>query len=204
MPDARRDRRPSLMRGALFHYVRLLLNGNRVLHEVKAALAARPEERVLDFGCGCGGFCLAVPGEYLGIDLNPNCIAFARWRWGRSSRRFELVELEALDPHARFDGVMMVSCLHHLSDAEAHAVLGRLARIVRRRLVVVDLDPESSNRFQAFLLAHDRGRFIRPAARQRELLGAHFMIAEERRFQTTTRSTPQTLFVCEPRPAAAT
>jgi len=204
MSGARRDRRPNLLLGAFFHYVRLFLNGNRVLREMKSALAARPEERVLDFGCGCGGFCLAVPGEYLGIDLNPNCVAFARWRWRRPSRRFEIVELGALDQNARFDGAMMVSCLHHLSDAEAHAVLGRLARIVRGRLVVVDLDPESSNRFQAFLLAYDRGKFIRPAARQRELLGAHFEIAEERRFRTTTGSTAQTLFVCEPRSAAAT
>ena len=65
-----------MVRAALFHYGRVVLNGNRVLHEVRAALGARPDERVLDFACGCGTFCLAVPGEYVGIDLDADYIAF--------------------------------------------------------------------------------------------------------------------------------
>lgn len=201
---ARRDARPRPLRGALFHYGRRFLNGTRALREVEAALAAAPNERVLDFGCGGGEFCLAVPGEYLGIDLAADCIAFAQWWWKNPRRRFEALELAALDSGARFDRAMMVNCLHHLSDAEADAVLARLAQIVRVRLVVVDADPESSNRLQAFLLAHDRGKFVRPAGRQRELLAKHFAIAAERRFRSTTGTVAQTLFVCEPRPTPAT
>jgi len=34
-----------------------------------------------------------VPGD-LGIDLSPNSVAFARWRWGSSRRRFEVTPLE--------------------------------------------------------------------------------------------------------------
>ncbi len=187
------------IRGAVFHYLRLLGNGPRAIAEVGAALAAAPGERVLDLGCGAGGLATVVPGEYLGLDLNPSYIAFARRRFGNARRRFEIRELSELDGRETFDKAIMSSVLHHLSDAEADVVLGVLARIVRKRLVVMDLDPESANRFQAFLIANDRGHFVRPAAAQRAILARHFDVIAERRFAVTTRIAVHTLFTCAAR-----
>jgi len=188
-----------LLRAGLFHYARLLGNGMRAVREVEAALGATPDESVLDFACGCGWFSRAVPGHYLGIDLDRDYIRFAQWRWGSPRRRFEAMALEALPEDTRFDKSLMASVLHHLSDAEAAAVLGRLARMVRRRLVVLDLDPEASNGVQAFLLAHDRGRHVRPVARQRALLERHFRVVEQRGFPNTPHTVVHVLFACEPR-----
>jgi SAM-dependent methyltransferase len=188
------------LRAALFHYGRWLANGDRALREVAAALAATPGERVLDLGCGTGGFCRAVPGSYLGIDIDPDYIAFARHRFGSPARCFEHTTLEALDPGGGFDKAMLINCLHHLSDVQADTVLARLRAIARRRLVVLDADPEASNWFQAFLLSRDRGDFIRPAAAQRALLEAHFTVTRDERFLNTPRTLVQTLFVCEPKP----
>jgi SAM-dependent methyltransferase len=193
-PDVR-----GLLRGALFHYGRLAGNGYATLREVARTLDARPHERVLDVGCGTGGFCLAVPGEYLGIDLDPGYVAFARWRWGTDRRRFEATPLDELEPGSGFDGAMLVNALHHMSDRDARAVLARLARLVRRRLVVVDADPEASNAFQALLLRWDRGDYIRPRSAQRALLEEAFRVVEERQFRNTPRTLVQTLFACEPR-----
>jgi cyclopropane fatty-acyl-phospholipid synthase-like methyltransferase len=190
---------PALLRGAVFHYGRLLGNGYRALREVTAALDATADESVLDLGCGTGGFCLAAPGEYLGIDLDPGYVTFARWRWGTDRRRFEVRDVAELAGR-RFDKAIMVNCLHHLSDAQAHSALDRLTRLVQRRLVVVDADPEPSNRLQAFLLAYDRGGFVRPRAAQRALLAAHFRVVAEGQFRNTPRTLVQTLFVCEPIP----
>lgn len=184
------------LRGAAFHYLRFLANGTRALREVGAALEARPHERVLDLGCGAGGFSTVVPGEYVGIDLNPNYVAFARRRFGNRRRRFEVYRLADLDGQETFDKAIMASVLHHLSDAEADSVLTVLARIVRTRLVVMDLDPDSANRFQAFLMAHDRGAFVRPAAAQCAILARHFPIVGERRFAIASRLAVHTLFVC--------
>ena len=189
----------ALLRGATFHYGRLLGNGHRALREVRAALAATPDERVLDFACGAGGFCLAVPGDYLGIDLDADSVAFARWRWASPRRRFEAIALEDLPDDARFDKAMLVNCVHHLSDDEADAVLGRIARLVRHRVVVVDADLDDSNAFQAFLLAHDRGRHVRRLAGLRAVLARHLVIDEERIFRNTPRTAVQVLFVCRPR-----
>jgi 2-polyprenyl-3-methyl-5-hydroxy-6-metoxy-1,4-benzoquinol methylase len=190
------------LRAAVFHYGRIVLNGNRGLREVAAALAARPNERVLDLGCGCGGFSVAVSGEYVGIDLDQESIAFARWRWGDARRRFEVVRLEEMPEEERFDAAILVSALHHLSDAFADTLLARLARMVRSRMVVLDLDPEAANAWQRFLLNRDRGRFIRPVAAQRALLERHFAVSAERRFVTATGSAAHVVFVCRPRRSA--
>ena len=192
-------RQGSALRGAVFHYLRLVGNGPRALHEIRAALAATPRERLLDLGCGAGGLSAAVPGEYVGIDLNRDYIAFARRRFGDARRRFELRELAELDGRETFDKAIMASVLHHLSDADAGNVLALLARIVRTRLVVMDLDPDSANAFQAFLIANDRGRFVRTPARQRAILEEHFRVTADRRFAVTTRIAVHTLFTCEPR-----
>jgi SAM-dependent methyltransferase len=196
--------RPALrgmVRAAIFHYGRLAGNGFAALRALRGALAATPAERVLDVGCGTGGFSLAVPGEYVGIDLDPDYVAFARRRWGGPRRRFEVVSLDALDAGVGFDAAFMVNVLHHLSDAAAGAVFERLATLVRRRLVVIDADPGASNRFQAFLLRHDRGDFIRPVEAQRALLARVFRVTQEGRFRNTPRTLVQSLFVCEPRAA---
>ena len=192
-----------MLRAALFYYGRMVLNGNRALREMAAALAATPTERVLDFGCGCGGFSAAVPGEYVGIDLDPDYIAFARWRWGDGRRRFELTRLEELPEAPRFDAAIMASALHHLSDGLADAILGRLARLVTSRIVVLDLDPEAANRWQRMLLERDRGEYIRPVGAQRALLERHFVVATQRRVVTTTGSAVHVLFVCTPRASGA-
>lgn len=191
---------PSLLRAAVFHYGRWLGNGDRALREVAQVLAAGPDERVLDVGCGTGGFCRAVPGWYVGIDIDAAYIAFARWRWQSPRRRFEQVRLEDLDPDGGFDKALLINCLHHLPDGEAVALLGRLRELVRRRLVVVDADPDDANWLQAVLLALDRGDFIRTRSAQRALLAEHFTIQAEGRFPNTPRTLIQTLFVCEPRP----
>jgi SAM-dependent methyltransferase len=186
-------------RAALFHYGRLLGNGWHVLEAVAAALQARPDERVLDIGCGTGAFCRAVPGEYVGIDRDPDYIAFARWRWGAPQRSFRTIELAAFGPDSVFDRAIMVNCVHHMSDDAAATLFGQLVRLVRRRFVLADADPEAANSLQAFLLAHDRGRFIRPRAAQRALLEHDFHVVEEGQFRNTPRTAVQTLFVCEPR-----
>ena len=106
--------------------------------------------------------------------------------------------LEDLPGDAQFDKAIMASVLHHLSDDVANTVLGTLARVVRRRLVVLDLDPDESRGIQTFFLNHDRGDHIRPPARQRELLAAHFKVVDQRSFPTTTHLAVHTLFTCEP------
>jgi 2-polyprenyl-3-methyl-5-hydroxy-6-metoxy-1,4-benzoquinol methylase len=188
-----------VLRAALFHYGRIVLNGNRTTHDIAAALAAGPGERVLDFGCGCGGLCVAVPGTYVGIDLDPNYIAFARWRWNSPRRRFLLTRLEDLGDDQRFDAAILASALHHLSDELADAIFDRLARMVTGRVVVLDHDPEAANRWQRFLIEIDRGEHVRAVADQRALLERHFVVKEQRRVVTTTGSAVHVVFVCTPR-----
>jgi SAM-dependent methyltransferase len=188
-----------ILRAAIFHYGRRVLNGNRTTRAIADVLADMPTARVLDFGCGCGGLCVAVRGDYVGIDLDPNYVAFARWRWRHPRRRFLLTRLEDLAADERFDAAIMASALHHLSDQLAHAILARLAEMVSRRVVVLDHDPEAANRWQRVLIDLDRGQDIRTIGEQRALLSRYFVVEGERRIATTTGSAVHSLFVCTPR-----
>lgn len=193
------DVKSGFLSAGLFYYGRLALNGHRALNEVGRALSAKPSESVLDTGCGCGWFCQVVPGSYLGIDLETAYLDFARWRWGSSGRRFERMLLEDLPTNAKFDRAIMASVLHHLSDEVANSVLGTLARVVRHRLVVLDLDPDASRGIQKFFLNHDRGEHIRPPSRQREILESHFRVVDQYSFPSSTHLAVHTLFACEPK-----
>jgi len=137
-------------------------------------------------------------GEYVGIDLDPDYIAFARWRWGNARRRFELVRLEELPDDERFDAAIMASALHHLSDALAHAILARLARMVRSRSSCSTSTPRREP--LATPAPRPGPRRIHPASCRaardpRATLRRH----GQRRVVTTTGSAVQVLFVCTPR-----
>src|SRR5207302_118616 len=89
----------------------------------------RAVRRVLDVGCGpgtnTGHFGHA---DYVGVDINPRYIAYARRRYGRE---FLVADVTAgPDLGARFDCVLVNSFLHHVDDAQAHRILGRLAPLL--------------------------------------------------------------------------
>ena len=80
-----------------------------------------------------------------------------------------------------FDLVMAIGVIHHLNDAQA-AKLFELARRVLRpggRLVTFDgcYVPRQS-RIARWMLAHDRGRFVRTQEEYLRLASAHFSKVE--------------------------
>src|SRR5256885_3509708 len=83
----------------------------------------RAVRRVLDVGCGpgtnTGHFGHA---DYVGVDINPRYIAYARRRYGREV----LVADVTAGPNlgARFDCGLVNSFLHHVYDAGADRILG--------------------------------------------------------------------------------
>jgi len=89
----------------------------------------RAVRRVLDVGCGPGTNTRHFShADYVGVDINPRYIAYARRRYGRE---FLVADVTAgPDLGARFDCVLVNSFLHHVDDAEAHRVLRHLAPLL--------------------------------------------------------------------------
>ena len=101
----------------------------RTLDATRALL--KPDDRVLELGCGTGSTALQLAGgvkSYLATDFSAGMIAIARERQSASSvlpLNFQIATAEALKLEAgRFDAVLGFNYLHMVRD-----VPGRLRRI---------------------------------------------------------------------------
>jgi SAM-dependent methyltransferase len=119
--------------------------------------------RVLDVGCGPGTNTRHFQrAEYLGLDLNPRYIEFARRHYGG-----EFVVADAtknqIPGSERFDLILINSLLHHVDDNGVLAVLESAARLLSDQGYAYILDlvlPEEASIARKLALC-DRGAYPR-------------------------------------------
>ena len=166
------------------------------LTRIRALL--RPEDRVLELGCGTGSTALALAGDVAqmtGTDISQGMIAIAE-RKGRvaeaSNLTFRQAEATTLQAEAPFDVVAAYSLLHLVEDlpgvlAAVYAQVkpgglflsktvclgdsNGLIRLFVRALRLVGIAPPVS--------------FLSKAALEREIRRAGFEIVESRYFETS-------------------
>jgi SAM-dependent methyltransferase len=152
----------------VYDRIRPLIVGGIDMSPVYGRLEARPDDVILDIGCGTGAALQHIPSfsRYLGIDTDPVAIDAARRRHGsRKGVAFECREcrkedLERLAPTL----VILAGLLHHVSDADAISLLEMIrdAKSVRRAvsLEIVYL-PGVEHWISNAIAFLDRGRFCR-------------------------------------------
>jgi SAM-dependent methyltransferase len=139
-------------------------------------------EKVLDIGCGPADLLNLLPAvRYSGLDLSPEYIAAARHRFGARGR-FVCgdVGLATMDGEVgTFDLVIAFGVVHHLDDAQA----GKLFELARRmlnpsgRLVTLDgCYVPGQPRLARWLLARDRGKYVRTQEEYLRLASGHFSL----------------------------
>jgi SAM-dependent methyltransferase len=134
----------------------------RLLHEW-GVLAGQPS--VLDIGCGIGQYAQASEGPYLGIDLNSRYIEHARKRRGGGNKRFHCADGGTLGGEGRrFDLVLMVDFLHHIPDDGAVELLGKAKAVSAGHVASFEPVLGQTNPLGRWIVANDRGHFIRPLA----------------------------------------
>jgi trans-aconitate methyltransferase len=135
--------------------------------------------RVLDVGCGPGtNTALFAHAEYLGVDINPKYISYARRKY---KREFAVADVSSYDqsPADGYDLVLVNSFLHHLDTLDCSKILARLATWLSADGYVHLLElvlPEDRSASQ-FLARADRGKFVRPIGEWRKLFEDHLEIA---------------------------
>lgn len=136
--------------------------------------------RILDIGCGTAEIlhCLPEDSEYWGYDISPQYIEAARERFG-SRGRFHcgFLDREALLSMPKFDVVLAVGVLHHLSDHEANSLFALANEALKDEGRMVTLDPcfaNGQNPIARYLIGKDRGQNVREAEGYRALAAGSF------------------------------
>lgn len=124
------DEAVKLAVGGEFEAIGRLLRETLVFHGLK------PTDYLIDVGCGSGR--LAKPlaeyltGKYLGIDVVPGLVAYARTIVPRAGWRFEVAEgLKIPEADGRADMVCFFSVLTHLLQEESFVYLREAKRVLK-------------------------------------------------------------------------
>src|SRR5579885_2156455 len=140
---------------------------SRVL--VRDYIRPRPGDRILEIGCGPGTIVPYLPeSEYVGFDLSQEYIEQARKQFSAKFPRTkfvcERVSEYTLPQREYFEIVLALGILHHLDDSEA-LQLFRISHDALKpggKLVTLDgVWTDDQSRSARYLLARDRGQFVR-------------------------------------------
>ena len=136
--------------------------------------------RVLDIGCGPADILEYLPRDvdYTGFDTSPQYIESAKARFASRGRFFCAdVGTRVGQTGRNFDIVLANGVLHHLNDTEAIALFktARDALAPGGRLVTLDgCIVQGQSRIARYLLARDRGTFVRTEPEYLGLAGSVF------------------------------
>ena len=153
---------------------------------VQNQVRAKSGDKVIDIGCGSALALQWLPEvQYFGLDINADCIAFARQTYGNKGT-FVIGDVGSLQGDPRFqdaDIVMAIGVLHHLDDEEAadciqfaHDALKPNGRFVCHEACWVPNQGVVSK----YIMGSDRGRNIRTEQQYRQLAEKIFRNVEAR------------------------
>lgn len=132
--------------------------------------------RVLDVGCGPGtNSRYFLHADYLGLDINPEYIAYARRRYGN---RFEVGDVTRYEarPSAAFDCILVNSLLHHIDTENARKILSHLATLLTDagHVHILELIMPDQPGLPRMLARWDRGDYPRPLEQWRAMFAESF------------------------------
>ena len=142
------------------------LGGDWALRRALATLVAESgDARLLDVGAGNGEVALSLSRWAAGrgrrwhvtaLDLHAQSVRLAMRRIGRSGGSVRVVQGDGLAmpfPDAAFDVAYTTLTLHHFREETAVMLLREMARVVRRRVIVNDLERSAAALLGARALA---------------------------------------------------
>ncbi|MEZ0168401.1 class I SAM-dependent methyltransferase [Microvirga sp. TS319] len=129
-------------------------------------IQAKPNERVLDVGCGTADILSVLPEvQYVGFDISEPYIKHAQQRWRNRGQFFaQYLSKASLNSHEPFDLILATGLLHHLDDSEVHDLLDNLATHLKPNGRIITVDgcfTDGQNPIAKFVIQQDRGKSVR-------------------------------------------
>jgi len=121
---------------------------------------------VLDIGCGPATILESLPRvNYFGFDINSNYINYAKNKYQGSGNFFcKKLTNKDLKTLPKFDHVLLLGVLHHLSDSEVLNLLSIIKKLLKKNGNVITEDPifiKNQNLISKFIIKRDRGNNVR-------------------------------------------
>ena len=146
---------------------------------VKDFIQPKSKLSILDVGCGNAQIRKFLGDvNYVGVDHNPKYILKAREANGLSDEFYvaDVSEVAQLVTN-KFDRVLLIGVLHHLSDAQCQDLIRNCAQLLATNGHLFAFDPaliDDQHPIARFLAKSDRGRFARSPDDYRKLIQEEF------------------------------
>ena len=140
---------------------------SRVSSSILAFVRERAGRRIIDFGCGTGGYAALLRHsgfDVTAVDQNPAYVAAAASLGVPAQRVTGALPF----PDRAFDTLMMIEVLEHVADDDLEAVLAEIRRVVRTNVLITVPDCEDVASLQPAGVTHE-----------------HFLAADHVQFFTT-------------------
>jgi SAM-dependent methyltransferase len=170
----------------LYNLLQRFVGGGRDRADfVRTHVTFRPDEKIVDAGCGTGSALEFLPAvNYLGFDPNPDYIRVARSRYGS---RGEFFCGDASSPRVRelaqgADAFLSLGVLHHLTDQQIGEILGLARACLRPSGRFIFYEPcfsANDDWVGRIFMRLDRGGNIKTDQAWRALLAKYFATVEE-------------------------
>lgn len=138
------------------------------------------ESKMLDIGCGTGYVLdyISMPIDYLGYDLDPTYIDYAKQKYkGRGLFFCERVNEMELKKGEKFDFVLAMGLLHHLDDKESTELFKTAFDVLKKGGNFLTLDgvyTDEQSQLSKYVLKNDRGKHVRTEKAYVKLANALF------------------------------
>lgn len=159
--------------------IRIITFDYFVIRKTIANWIPNKQVEVLDMGCGLGYFAnLFNKKGYLGIDIDPESISIAKRIHPKYS--FQVGDATSFISKKKFDLILVVGVLHHLSDKQVTQCLKTMKDSIRKngRLIIMEAIPPilKINFLGKILRSLDQGDYIRPIKKYENSISKKFDI----------------------------